>query len=112
MKAISDEPFVAVFFKGLAILSIIGGIFQMFTGGAAGIVTGLYSILGAAPLAWWMGAVLALLHRIATASETRAEGCPTQPAKSATAPPASSRSILTAVAPMGDASTEVPSYKI
>lgn len=118
MKIPNQEPFVAIFFKAAAILTILIGVYMMATGGGLGLAGGLYLILGAAPVSWWMGAILAYLARIACASEARLEARPeprlesrsSSLGKVATAP---AKTIFAAVKagddlPAGD----VPSYKL
>jgi hypothetical protein len=67
----TEEPFIALFFKGLSIVVCFIALFTAATGGAAGIITAAYLLLGAAPAAWWMGEVVALLGRIAANGEAR-----------------------------------------
>ena len=52
-------------------MSVLIGVCLAVTGGVGGIVTCLYLVLAAAPAAWWLGAVLTLLDRIARNGERR-----------------------------------------
>ncbi|RYD35741.1 MAG: hypothetical protein EOP87_06810 [Verrucomicrobiaceae bacterium] len=58
----------------MAIIMILIALGRMVMMGAPGVPLGLYLGVGAAPLAWWMGAVLALLAKIARNGESAAEG--------------------------------------
>ena len=118
MKIPKQEPFVATFFKSLAILIVFTGIVLMLIGGGAGMLGGLYLNLGAAPVAWWMGAILSYLARIANASEERLEARPEARNESgssslgrvATTP---AKTIFAGVKPIDEMPAgEVPSYKI
>lgn len=73
MKPNQEEPFVALFFKGLAIIMILIALCLLVMMGVPGVILGLYLVLGAAPIAWWMGAVLALLAKIARNGEVAGE---------------------------------------
>lgn len=93
MKAISDEPLVAVIFKALALIATLSGAYSFVQGMMAGNppadassmqmailaaergghFLSAYVSAGAALSLWWMGSVLALLHCIAKAGEARQE---------------------------------------
>ncbi len=118
MMVKKPTPFLAQFFKGIAVIVVFVGILIVFLG-LAGIWFGLILILVAAPVAWWLGAVIAYLARIADATEARAEvnaetAIDTRSGsfdEAATTAPA--KSIFAELkTDLGPDSGEVPSYKL
>lgn len=66
-------PFLTTFFQTAAVIAIFVGLVCATAGAAQGnstvMIAGLSLIFGAAPVLWWMGAIITLLDRIARNGE-------------------------------------------
>jgi hypothetical protein len=110
----SDEPFIAIFFKGISIVTVGIAIFLGATEHDTGIALAVWLMLGAAPAAWWMGSVIQLLSRIAEngtlarpQTAPRAEA-PVKPQSSASG----ASKVFVKKASDDDGTGEVPTFKL
>jgi len=110
----SDEPFIAIFFKGISIVTVLFAIWLGAYDSNATIMTAIYLGFGAAPAAWWMGSVIQLLSRIAdngTLARPQAAPRAEAPVKQQAAPAAAAK-LFVKKPVEDDGAGEVPTFKL